>query len=141
MTRLTHSPTDTLVLWEDSRVRIVQVKDPLFPGFCRVIWRTHCREMTDLNIEEQRYFMNIVFTSEHVLRTLLCPEKINLASLGNQVPHLHWHVIARFAWDSHFPHPIWAQAQRDTPTRQLIDVQQRLIALPAAIRQACSQFS
>jgi diadenosine tetraphosphate (Ap4A) HIT family hydrolase len=41
------------------------------------------------------------------------PDKINLASLGNVVPHLHWHVIPRFADDAHFPSPIWASPQRD----------------------------
>jgi len=48
-----------------------------------------------------------------VLRDTLQPDKINLASLGNQVPHLHWHVIPRFADDAHFPDPIWAAARRE----------------------------
>ena len=49
--------------------------------------------------------MNIVFAVEAALRALLAPHKMNLASLGNQVPHLHWHVVPRFADDSHFPQP------------------------------------
>jgi diadenosine tetraphosphate (Ap4A) HIT family hydrolase len=40
------------------------------------------------------------------------PDKINLACLGNVVPHLHWHVIPRWRDDSHFPAPIWAAAKR-----------------------------
>jgi len=36
------------------------------------------------------------------------PTKINLASLGNMVPHLHWHVIARFEGDARWPAPVWA---------------------------------
>jgi diadenosine tetraphosphate (Ap4A) HIT family hydrolase len=51
--------------------------------------------------------MLVVFTVEAALRELLRPEKINLASLGNVTPHLHWHVIARFRDDPHFPNPIW----------------------------------
>ena len=47
--------------------------------------------------------MGAVSSVERVLRDALAPTKINLASLGNVVPHLHWHVIARFDWDSHFP--------------------------------------
>jgi len=43
----------------------------------------------------------------------LRPTKINLAAFGNMVPHLHWHVLARFDWDSHFPQPIWGAKQRD----------------------------
>ena len=41
------------------------------------------------------------------------PDKINLASLGNMVPHLHWHVIPRFRDDRHFPEPIWGAPQRN----------------------------
>ena len=42
------------------------------------------------------------------------PLKVNVASLGNVVPHLHWHVIPRYADDAHFPAPVWAQAVRET---------------------------
>ena len=40
------------------------------------------------------------------------PAKVNLASLGTQVPHLHWHVIPRFTDDPHYPQPIWSTARR-----------------------------
>jgi diadenosine tetraphosphate (Ap4A) HIT family hydrolase len=56
--------------------------------------------------------MASVLIVERVLREQLAPDKVNLASLGNVVPHLHWHVIARFEADSHFPQPIWGAAQR-----------------------------
>ncbi|MNC89752.1 hypothetical protein D3C83_57330 [compost metagenome] len=56
--------------------------------------------------------MRVVFGVEAGLRELLRPDKINLASLGNAVPHLHWHVIPRFRNDPHFPSPIWASAAR-----------------------------
>jgi diadenosine tetraphosphate (Ap4A) HIT family hydrolase len=52
---------------------------------------------------------------EQALREQLQPTKVNVASLGNMVPHVHWHVIARFDWDSHFPSPVWAAAQRESP--------------------------
>ena len=47
------------------------------------------------------------------------------------MPHLHWHVIARHTWDSHFPAPVWAQAQREAPAASL---QQLTAALPALER-------
>jgi len=50
---------------------------------------------------------------EAVLRELLAPEKINLASFGNVVPHLHWHVIPRFSDDPHFPNSVWSARVRD----------------------------
>ena len=59
--------------------------------------------------------MEAVARVEEALRKHLGPTKVNLATLGNAVPHLHWHVIARFQWDSHFPGPVWAPAQREAP--------------------------
>ena len=57
--------------------------------------------------------MQTVFVVERVLRELLAPEKINLASFGNMVPHLHWHIIPRFADDPHFPNAVFGARQRD----------------------------
>ncbi|MCL2162536.1 MAG: HIT domain-containing protein, partial [Betaproteobacteria bacterium] len=58
---------------------------------------------------------------ESSLRALMTPDKINLASLGNRVPHLHWHVIARFADDRHFPESIWGRERRRAPMRNAPD--------------------
>jgi diadenosine tetraphosphate (Ap4A) HIT family hydrolase len=69
--------------------------------------------MTDLSDAERTRFMSLVFAVEHSLRALLAPAKINLASLGNMVPHLHWHVIPRFADDPHFPNAVWSARVRD----------------------------
>ena len=49
------------------------------------------------------------------------PTKINLASLGNVVPHVHWHIIPRWTHDSHFPDPIWAHAKREWINKPLFD--------------------
>lgn len=106
------------IVWEDARCRVVLVDEPDFPGFCRVIWRAHVAEMTDLAAEDRAHLMNVVWRTEAALRTLMQPAKINLASLGNIVPHVHWHVIARFLDDSHFPQPIWASPQRTGARRQ-----------------------
>ena len=57
--------------------------------------------------------MDLVCAIERVLIEQLCPTKVNLAALGNMVPHLHWHVIARFEWDSHFPQSVWGARQRE----------------------------
>jgi diadenosine tetraphosphate (Ap4A) HIT family hydrolase len=102
------------VLWQDTRCRVILVSDPDYPGFCRVVWREHVKEMTDLTETDRAHFMSVVFAAERVLRDSLKPDKINLASLGNQVPHLHWHVIPRYAGDAHFPDPVWAARKRDT---------------------------
>jgi len=42
------------------------------------------------------------------------PEKINIASFGNYVPHVHFHIQARFKNDNYFPEPTWGEKQRET---------------------------
>jgi diadenosine tetraphosphate (Ap4A) HIT family hydrolase len=100
------------LLWRNDTARVVLVADDDYPGFCRVILNRHVKEMTDLAEAERNSLMRIVFAVELVVRDLAAPDKINLASLGNAVPHLHWHVIPRWSDDAHFPKPVWANAER-----------------------------
>ena len=93
-------------------LRIIRAEDADHPAFYRVIWNAHVAEWTDLPPEQRSQLMRAVAKVETVLRDNLKPSKINLASLGNMVPHLHWHVIARFDWDARWPAPVWAPAQR-----------------------------
>lgn len=101
------------VLYRAAAWRIVRVDDPHYPGFCRVILNRHVREMTDLSLAEQSALMAVVFAVESVVRTLFQPDKINLASFGNMVPHVHWHIIPRWRDDRHFPEPIWGAVRRN----------------------------
>lgn len=110
------------VLWRDDRCRVVLVAEPDYPGFCRVIWNAHVREMTDLAGTERKHCMDVVFAVERALRKVLQPHKVNLASLGNLVPHVHWHVIPRFESDPHFPHAVWGTRQRTGRPHTAADV-------------------
>jgi len=101
------------VLWRDDFCRVVLVHDRQYPGFCRVILNEHVKELTDLGVGEQLQLMRTVLAAERALRVVAAPDKINLASLGNQVPHLHWHVIPRFLDDAHFPDPVWGSPHRE----------------------------
>lgn len=123
-------------------LRVVLVDDADFPGFARVIWNSHVREMSDLAAAEQQLLMQAVFAVERAQRAVLAPAKVNLASLGNVTPHLHWHVIPRFADDSHYPQPVWGQRQRTADggtlaaRRALLDGLLRGIAVEVArVRQ------
>jgi diadenosine tetraphosphate (Ap4A) HIT family hydrolase len=106
------------VLWRDEFCRVVRPAVEGYPGFLRVIVNRHVKEMTDL--EERARLMQVVFACEAALRQLYSPDKVNLASLGNVVPHVHWHVIARFADDAHFPDAIWAPARRTGKLRTAV---------------------
>ncbi|QDQ26467.1 HIT family protein [Chitinimonas arctica] len=105
------------LLWQSALYRVVMVDEPGYPGFCRVILNRHIAEMTELPGVERAALMNAVWAIEEVLLSELGPDKINLASLGNVVPHLHWHVIPRWRDDPHFPAPIWATPARDVSPR------------------------
>jgi diadenosine tetraphosphate (Ap4A) HIT family hydrolase len=106
-------------------LRVVLVDDADFPGFARVIWNEHVREMTDLGAADRERLMRAVFAVEQAQREVLAPTKVNLASLGNVTPHLHWHVIPRFADDSHFPQPVWGARQR--PAAPSLDARRALL--------------
>ena len=105
------------ILWRNDKLRVIAVHNEAnAPAFCRVIWQNHVAEMTDLDAAERAELMETVYRVESAMRQVFKPAKINLASLGNVVPHLHWHVIARFADDANFPAPIWAAAQMPSAT-------------------------
>lgn len=123
-----------LLVFQNAQLRVIQAQEAGFPAFYRVVWTRHVAEFSDLSPTERASCLQAVVTVEQVLREQLQPDKINLAALGNVVPHLHWHVIARFAWDTHFPAPVWAAALRppnDEDTQRIArrcDEANRLIA-------------
>ncbi|SFH91426.1 Diadenosine tetraphosphate (Ap4A) hydrolase [Collimonas sp. OK307] len=123
------------ILHRAEKFRVVLVDDPLYPGFCRVIWNDHVKEMTDLPVADRSTLMAAVCKVESVVRAVMQPEKINLASLGNMTPHVHWHVIPRYLDDAHFPSPVWAEAQRQPLPASLAQRQALLGALSSAISE------
>jgi len=121
------------VLHRDHELRIVLVDDADHPGFCRVIWNAHVKEMTDLPPNARARLMRAVFATETAVRGVCAPLKINLASLGNAVPHLHWHVIPRHADDAHFPQPVWGVRQRPSSAPRAVDEASLRVALAAVL--------
>lgn len=122
----------TLVV-RTEKLRVIRVVDANYPGFYRVIWNTHVAEFSDLCGADRHHLMDVVNTVESLVRQHLQPQKVNLASLGNMVPHVHWHVIARYADDRHFPQPIWGTAQREVPAERWLVLRARLAALDQLI--------
>lgn len=125
-------PAAEEVLWQDELCRVIVAPQPGYPGLCRVIWNAHVKEMSDLSSRQRAHLMAAVFAVEEALRAVMKPVKVNLASLGNQVPHLHWHVIPRFGEDAHFPDPIWAAPRRDGVAHP-VDREKLLRALQARL--------
>lgn len=121
-------------------LRVVLVDDPDFPGFARVIWNDHVREMTDLDPSARSRLLETALAVERAQREVLKPAKINLASLGNVTPHLHWHVIPRYADDSHFPQPVWGPRQRSVRDDAAAERRSRLDSLRRRIAEEVSRL-
>jgi diadenosine tetraphosphate (Ap4A) HIT family hydrolase len=123
------APTDV----DNDKFAVILVDDANYPGFARVIWKDHVREVSDLADADRLLLNDAVWKLELAVREVMQPLKVNVASLGNVVPHLHWHVIPRYADDAHFPAPVWAQAQRKTPDAVLAERRKRVPQLAEAI--------
>ena len=130
------------VVWRDDALRVILPDEPDYPGFVRVVWNAHAAEMTDLSSRERERLMAAVWTAERVVRERLNPDKVNVASLGNLVAHVHWHVIPRWRDDSHFPAPIWgapAQGRDDAIARRRAAVRSRVPDLREALARALQE--
>ncbi len=127
-----------LLVFRHEKFRIIQAVEAGFPAFYRVVWTQHMAEFSDLSLEDRNICMNAVVLIEQILRSELQPLKVNLAALGNVVPHLHWHVIARFGWDSHFPAPVWAAPARPVNDDKIRQVAERCQQVNRLIAQKLS---
>ena len=101
------------IVWANDLLRIVLINDQNYRGYCRVDLINHVKEMADLDEETRNEFMGVIFQTEKIIKEYLQPDKINLASLGNITPHLHWHIIPRYLSDNHFPDSIWSEKKRN----------------------------
>ena len=70
------------------------------------------REFSDAPAEVRIEIFRVLDIIEKMMLNWFEPKKINIASFGNYVPHVHWHIMARFEEDSYFPEPMWGEKQR-----------------------------
>jgi diadenosine tetraphosphate (Ap4A) HIT family hydrolase len=133
-------PEEGELIWRGDDCRVILVNDPDLPGFCRVIWNRHIAEMSDLTYGEREHVMSLVFVVEEAVRHVMHPDKVNLAALGNMVPHIHWHIIPRYQDDAFFPGSAWSVRTQGLPQSSLEARRGLAKQLPAAIRSAISQM-
>jgi diadenosine tetraphosphate (Ap4A) HIT family hydrolase len=104
--------------WEEhSDLRIVELEhsfvvlnsDQFFPGYTLLFTKQHATELFQLDHSVRAGLMEEVSTVARALFTQFQPDKINYELLGNMVPHIHWHLVPRFAHDPLWPRPIWAE--------------------------------
>lgn len=106
-----------------------------FRGYCLVISKIHAREMHDLPEQTQAELLGEVMKAGKAIHQAFAPWKLNYASLGNQDPHVHWHIFPRYEADpDHRAHP-WLNSAKFA--QQVGSSEQRAEAIQR-IRQALS---
>jgi diadenosine tetraphosphate (Ap4A) HIT family hydrolase len=98
---------DTLALGDFPLCRLLLMNDARFPWFILVPRRNHIQEIFDLSGAEQPLLWREVTSLTQNLYLALKADKMNVASLGNLVPQLHVHVVARYRNDPAWPEPVW----------------------------------
>ena len=127
------------LVFDGPKFRVIRADEDGFAAFYRLVWRDHVTEFSELDAADRLLCIEAVVRVEQALRAHLHPDKVNLATLGNAVPHLHWHIVARFKWDSHFPGAVWAAAQRVAPPERLSAIEQQRAALETGIATRLAQ--
>ncbi len=92
-----------------SACRLLLMNDSRHPWLILVPMREGLRDLDELTPEETAAVWTEIRLASRLLRDQFHPEKLNIASLGNLVPQLHIHIIARFTTDPDWPHPVWGR--------------------------------
>ena len=129
------------LVWRGDKLRVIRAAEQGFPAFYRVVWNDHAAELSDLSATDRIVCMDAVALVERVLGEELAPAKVNLAALGNMVAHLHWHVIARYDWDSHFPASVWAAAQRERNEEREAEIARQLPQVDEVLQKALTLWA
>lgn len=104
--------------------RVLLMNDARYPWLILVPKQKDARELIDLSRDDQHRLMDEIARVSAALQSVCDPIKLNVAALGNRVPQLHVHVIARFEGDAAWPDPVWGRGEREPygegPKRMLI---------------------
>lgn len=101
---------DTVAIGDLPLSRVLVINDANWPWLLLVPRRPDVSEIVDLDEVEQAQLMTEIARTARALKTVTACDKLNIAALGNIVPQLHVHVIARRAGDAGWPKPIWGAA-------------------------------
>lgn len=90
----------------------VEIEESEIP-WLKIFTQVERREFSECTIEEKSEIFEALDIIEKEMLSYYQPAKINIASFGNYVPLVHWHIMARFNEDSFFPEPMWGTKQRE----------------------------
>ncbi len=97
-------------IYENKRVKI-EIEESEIP-WLKIFTQEPYKEMSDAPQSLRHEIYSLLDIIEKEMIDYYAPDKINIASFGNYLPHLHWHIMARFREDSYFPEPMWGEKQR-----------------------------
>ena len=90
-------------------------EDQFFPGYVLLVLRRHATELYQLEAGERRAHLEEVSRVAEALARVFRPVKMNYELLGNQVPHIHWHLVPRLPADPDLRSPIWRVDHQPAP--------------------------
>lgn len=93
-------------------VIFIEIHESEIP-WLKIFTQRKIKEFSEANGEERMVIWQALDVIERTMLEHFRPEKINIAQFGNYLPHLHWHIMARFKDDSFFPEPMWGERQRE----------------------------
>lgn len=99
------------VVYENENIRI-ETEESEIP-WLKIFTQYPYKEMSEVPAHIKLEIYDLLDRIEKDMIAYFNPDKINIASFGNYVPHVHWHIMARFKEDSYFPEPMWGKKQRN----------------------------
>jgi diadenosine tetraphosphate (Ap4A) HIT family hydrolase len=117
--------------------RVFLHEDQFFPGYVLLVLRRHATELYELSAAERRTLIEEVSRVAEALARVFRPVKMNYELLGNQVPHIHWHLVPRLSTDPEPNAPIWRVDHEPVPlaapaVRARIEAMRRALAISAS---------
>ena len=100
------------VIYENIHIRI-ETEESEIP-WLKIFTQIPYKEMSEVPTEMKMEIYTLLDLIEKEMLSYYQPKKINIASFGNYMPHVHWHIMARFEEDSYFPEPMWGTRQRES---------------------------
>ncbi len=99
------------VIYENENIRI-EIEESEIP-WLKIFTQYPYKEMSEVPAHIKLEIYDLLDRIEKEMIAYFNPDKINIASFGNYIPHVHWHIMARFREDSYFPEPMWGKKQRN----------------------------
>lgn len=123
---------DTLPVGDLHLCRVLLMNNQIFPWLILVPRKPDLREIFDLSPEDYTACMEEIRHVSHFFSTYAKADKMNIAALGNTVPQLHIHIIARFKNDAAWPNPVWSCGIKTEPYSGS-DAQKKLLEIYARL--------